>query len=402
MSEPKEIVYEYSRMVVPVGPIHPALKEPVNFRVTVSGEEILDVNLVLGHAHRGIELIAQERNIIQNLYLTERVCGICSHTHTTCYAQAIEEIKGIQIPDRASYLRALMFELERVHSHLLILGVMAYEIGFDTLFMQLFNTRETIMDLFEETTGNRVHHAMNVIGGVRWDLTPEMIKKGEDATNLIEESYVNIRTAFDDSSVKNRLKGIGKISLKEAKDFCLVGPTARASGLTMDIRRDDPYAAYGDLNDDYNLVVSNGLDCYARTEVRIRELMESINIIRAVIERLPSGEIRPKESAIRALKVPEGEAVSRVEAPRGELIYYVKTDGREGVKRLKVRTPSQANFAGIRSMMIGSEIADVPVIFASIDPCMSCTNRITVVDEEADEYRTVDLETLRRIKRLEK
>ena len=401
MSGAKEIEYEYSRLMIPVGPIHPALKEPVHFKITVSGEEIIDVNLVLGHAHRGIELLTQERNIIQNLYLTERICGICSHTHTTCFAQAIEEIKGIQIPVRASHLRALIFELERIHSHLLILGVMAYEIGYDTLFMQLFNTRETIMDLFEETTGNRVHHSMNVIGGVRWDLTPDMIKKVEDATKVIEDSYVNIETAFNDSSVKSRLKGVGSISLDSAKSYCLVGPTARASGLTMDIRRDDPYAAYGDLKGDYNLVVSNGLDCYARTEVRIRELMESINIIRAIIDRLPSGEIRPKESALRALKVPEGEAVSRVEGPRGELIYYVKTDGREGVKRLKVRTPSQANFAGIRSMMIGSEFADVPVILASIDPCMSCTNRITVVDEESNKYRITDLESLRRIKRLE-
>jgi len=396
MSEPKEIEFEYSRLVVPFGPIHPALKEPVHFKVTVRGEEILDVDLVLGHAHRGIELLAQERNILQNLYLTERICGICSHTHTTCYAQAIEEVKGIQIPERAAYLRALIFELERVHSHLLLLGVMAYEIGYDTLFMQIWNMREAVLDLFEEVTGNRVHHSMNVIGGVRWDLTPVMALRVSRVADGVEDAQRRIRTAFMDRTVKKRLVGVGVMSRADARASCLVGPTARASGLTMDVRKDDPYAAYSELKDDYSVVVSDGMDAMARVDVRVRELAESVNIIRAILGRLPPGEIRLKESPMRAVKVPEGEAVSRVEAPRGELIYYLRTDGNEGLRRLKVRTPSQANFAGIRQMMVGGELADVPVILASIDPCMSCTNRLTVVDEGAGRQMNVGLDELRR------
>ena len=260
LEKTRELKYEYSRLILPIGPVHPALKEPVHFKVTVKGEEIQDVALSLSHAHRGIEALAETRNIVQNMYLVERICGICSHTHTTCFVQAVEEIKDLQPPERALYLRTLIFELERIHSHLLWAGVMAYEMGFDTLFMYTWTAREKVLDLFEETTGNRVHHSMNIIGGVRWDLTPEMIQRTYRVVEDIEKACAFIWKSFQSRTAEKRLTGVGLLSTDDARSLCVVGPTARASGLTLDIRRDDPYAAYRDLKDSFSVALTQRPD----------------------------------------------------------------------------------------------------------------------------------------------
>ncbi|MBO3802260.1 MAG: nickel-dependent hydrogenase large subunit [Candidatus Brockarchaeota archaeon] len=379
--ETRELEYDYSRLVVPFGPVHPALKEPVHFKVFVKKEEVVDVGLRLGHVHRGIEALAETRNLVQAMYLVERVCGICSHSHTTCFVGALEEIGRIQPSERALYLRTLVFELERLHSHLLWLGIMAYEIGFDTLFMFAFNTREAVLDLFEEITGNRVHHSMNVIGGVRWDLDGRMVEKVGRSMSKVREAAQRIREIFQDKTVEERLSGVGLLDRGAAQELCTVGPTARGSGLKTDVRKEDPYAAYGALEGSFSIVTRTEGDAYARTEVRIFEIFETINMINEILARLPGGSIRPGETIIRSMnRVPQGEAVSRVEAPRGELLYYVRTDGKGGLRRLKVRTPTLANIVGLRQMLIGGEVADIPVVVASIDPCLSCTNRITVID----------------------
>lgn len=398
--ELKEVEYkEFTRFALPVGPVHPSLKEPIHLKVTVRREEILDVDLRLGHAHRGVEALAETRNLIQNLYLIERICGICSHSHTTCFVQAVEEIGGIQPSERALYLRTLIFELERMHSHLLLLGVMAYQIGFDTLFMYTWTTREKVLDIFEEVTGNRILHSMNIIGGVRWDLTDKMVEKLAKTMDDIEKDVYNIYSFFKDKTAEKRLSNVGFLSYDDARELCLVGPTARGSGLTFDVRKDDPYGAYSDLKDSFSVISKKEGDTYARVEVRILELFEAVNLTRTIIDRLPNGSISPKESAIRLMsKIPAGEAVSRVEAPRGELFYFARTDGRGGIKRLKVRTPTLANIIGLKRMLVGCEIADIPVVVASIDPCISCTNRITIIDQEKDETKVISLEELRRLK----
>ncbi|MEM2849986.1 MAG: nickel-dependent hydrogenase large subunit [Candidatus Bathyarchaeia archaeon] len=398
--ELKEVEYkEFTRFALPVGPVHPSLKEPIHLKVTVRREEILDVDLRLGHAHRGVEALAETRNLIQDLYLIERICGICSHSHTTCFVQAIEEIGGIQPSERALYLRTLIFELERMHSHLLLLGVMAYQIGFDTLFMYTWTTREKVLDIFEEVTGNRVLHSMNIIGGVRWDLTDKMVEKLAKTMDDIEKDVYNIYSFFKDKTAEKRLSNVGFLSYDDARELCVVGPTARGSGSTFDVRKDDPYAAYSDLKDSFSVVSKKEGDTYARVEVRILELFEAVNLTRTIIDRLPNGSISQKEGAIRLMgKIPAGEAVSRVEAPRGELFYYARTDGRGGIQRLKARTPTLANIIGLKRMLVGCEIADIPVVVASIDPCISCTNRITIIDQEKDETKVISLEELRRLK----
>lgn len=396
----KEAKVEYSKLHIPFGPIHPALKEPILLRVTVRSEEVVDVDLSLGHAHRGIESLAEKRNLIQTLYLVERICGICSHSHTTCFTQALEEIGGITPPERALYLRTLIFELERIHSHLLLLGVMAYEMGFDTLFMFTWNVREKVLDLFENTTGNRIHHSMNTLGGVRWDLTPQMMEKINIYMNDIEKSVKYIYDVFRDGTVEKRVCGLGVLNSSEAVKLCVVGPTARGSGVNIDVRKDYPYAAYNELKGDFSVIVKKDGDVYARIEVRILEILESINIVKAILDRLPEGPIRQKEDVFRLMrKIPEGEVISLVEAPRGELLHFVKTDGKGGLKRLKVRTPTFSNLLGLKSMLLECEIADVPVIAASIDPCISCTNRVIVVDQKTGESKIVDMNSLRRMVR---
>jgi len=396
-NEAKEIKVDYTRLRIPFGPVHPALKEPISLKVTVRKEEILDVDIRLGHVHRGIEALAENRNLVQTLYLVERICGICSHSHTTCFTQALEEIGGIKPSERALYLRTLIFELERMHSHLFVLGIMAYEIGFDTLFMFTWHVRESVLDLFEEITGNRVHHSMNTIGGVRWDLTPNLVEKVNDSLKKIEKSVNYIQEVFQDKTVEKRLCRVGVLSHNEAQELCVVGPTARGSEVNMDVRRDYPYAAYGELKDSFSVVLRDSADAYARTEVRILELFDSINLIRTILDELPNGPISKEESVLKLMrKIPEGEAISMVEAPRGELLYFVKTNGNEGLWRLKVRTPTIPNVFGLKPMLIGCEIADIPVTVASIDPCMACANRVTVVDQGKGKKKVINWENLRR------
>lgn len=395
--EVKKIEVDYTRLRIPFGPVHPALKEPVLLRVTVRREEVLDVDVVLGHVHRGIEVLAENRNLVQTLYLVERVCGICSHSHTTCYVQALEEIGGIQPPERALYLRTLIFELERIHSHLFLLGVMAHEIGFDTLFMFTWYVREKILDLFEKVTGNRVHHAMNTLGGVRWDLNQHMVDDIRATMKDLQKSVHRIYNFFQDKTVEKRLCDVGVLSKDDAERLCVVGPTARGSGVDMDVRRDHPYAAYTYLKDYFSVAVREKGDVYARTEVRLLELFESISLIQKVLEELPNGPIRVEDNVIRLMRrIPEGEVISLVEAPRGELLYFVKTDGKEGLRRLKIRTPTIPNVLTLKPMLVGCEIADIPVVVASIDPCMACANRLIVVDATTDSKKIVDMDFLRR------
>ncbi|MCS7114958.1 MAG: nickel-dependent hydrogenase large subunit [Nitrososphaerota archaeon] len=395
--ETKDVEVGYNRLRIPFGPVHPALKEPVSLRVTVRREEILDVDIVLGHVHRGIEALAENRNLVQTLYLVERICGICSHSHTTCYVQALEEIGGIKPSERALYLRTLIFELERIHSHLFLLGVLAYEIGFDTLFMFTWHVRESILDLFEKITGNRVHHSMNTIGGVRWDIDKTRVEELASTMKSLQKSVQQIYDFFQDKSVEKRLCNVGLLSGDEARRLCVVGPTARGSGVNMDVRRDHPYAAYNDLKGDFSIIVREKGDVYARTEVRILELFESINIIQKILEKLPEGPIRVEDNVIKLMRrIPQGEALSLVEAPRGELLYFAKTDGKGGLSRLKIRTPTIPNVLSLKPMLVGCEIADIPVVAASIDPCMACANRIVFVDVATEEERIIDGSVLRR------
>jgi len=379
--------------LVPIGPQHPALKEPENFMLTVDGEYVVDVRARIGYNHRGIEKAMEDRTYIQNLYIVERVCGICSDSHMTCYVQCVEEAMDLEIPERAEYIRVIVAELERIHSHLLWLGVAAHEIGFDTLFFYIWRDREVVMDLLELISGNRVNYAMPTIGGVRRDITPEMEKELRKGLKILyERTEYYKQICLNEKTILQRAVGVGILTPRQAVELCAVGPTLRASGIKSDVRADDPYIAYDRIP--FEVVTYDWCDVAARVMVRIDEVLEAIKMIEYCLDHMPRGPIRVKVPVM--MKVPEGEVVSRVEAPRGELIHYLVSRG--GIKpyRYKIRSPTLGNIPAVCEMLKGGYIADVPIVLAAIDPCFSCTDRIVFYDVGKDKRWVWTHEQLRR------
>ncbi len=389
--EGMKAVMPYPTIRIPFGPQHPYHIEPEYFMFEVDGERVIGVKPRIGYAHRGIEKATENRTFIQNLYLIERICGICSHAHTTCYTQAIEEILGAEIPPRARFIRTIIAELERIHNHYLWFGLASHEIGFDTLFMYLWRDREIVMDLLELVSGNRVHYAMNTIGGVRRDITPEIAEKIREGLDALEERMKYYKKiAMTEPTISKRTVGIGILKPKDAIALCAIGPTLRASGIKRDVRADDPYIAYDEIP--FKVITYDGCDVISRLFVRCDEVFESVNIIRYAMDHLPEGKIRIRVPR----RVPEGEAVSRVEAPRGELIHYVKTNGTTKPERYKIRSPTLGNIPSLCKMLVGEYIADIPAIMVGIDPCFSCTDRMTFVNVNNNKQWILSSEELRR------
>ena len=379
------------RMIVPLGPQHPALEEPESFSLLLEGERVAAATVALGYNHRGMEKAAEKRTYTQNIYLLERICGICSHSHSTCFVQTVEALAGVEIPKRAQYLRALVGELERVHSHLLWLGVAGHEIGFMTLFMYAWKDREIIMDILEMLTGNRINYGMNTIGGVRQDITPEQSEKIIEAVDQLEQrtEYYQ-KVVLQEETILLRLSGVGRLSREDALRLGAVGPVLRASGEPRDIRRDDPVGIYPEL--DFKVITDTGADVFGRSVVRVLELMESYKMIRQILKQIPEGPLTVRVPA----RIPAGEAISRYEAPRGEDAHYTRSNGTDKPERVKVRAPTLANLAAITNMIEGGYLADVPIIIAAIDPCFSCTDRmIRVKDASSGAENRMNWEGLR-------
>ena len=376
-----------------IGPQHPALKEPASFLFKVDGEVVVDVEPRIGYNHRGIEKAMEARTYIQNLYIIERVCGICSNAHQTNYCQTVEEVAGIQAPLRANYIRVFMSELERIHSHLLWVGVAAHEIGFDTLFYYVWRDREVVMDLLEMISGNRVNYAMNTIGGVRRDLSKDNFPKYHKMLDILGERtkfYANIAT--HEKTILDRAAGVGYLSKVDMKRLCGSGPNARASGVDYDVRRDLPHLAYDEVP--FNVITNDGGDVLANVLVRIGETIESVGMCKYVLDHLPEGPTREKFSPMA--KVPEGEAVGYFEAQRGELIHYFQSRGDVKPYRYKIRAPTLGNIPSLVEKLKGGYIADIPIVLAGIDPCFSCTDRMVFVDEDKGKTWDMDGEQLRR------
>jgi len=361
------------KVIIPIGPYHPLQEEPEFFRLYVDGEKVVDIDIVLGYVHRGIEELAEHKHFDQIPFLVERICGICSTSHPLAYVNAVEDLAKIKVPPRALYIRIIIAELERIHSHLLWLGLAGHFIGYNTVWMWAWKYREPVLDIFEMVTGNRNHYAMMKIGGVRRDIRDQdlpILKKTLDELAPAVDMFHG--AVMDDPVIQARLKGVGVLTKQQAIDWCVVGPTARASGVNIDIRRDDPYAAYNELS--WNVIVEKDGDVFAKTKVRILELYESINIIRQCLHKLPPGEI---DADVK--DIPAGEGIGRVEAPRGECFHYVKSDGTNRPVRHKIRAPSYMNVASNKVSVIGGTISDAALTLAAVDPCYCCTERVAVV-----------------------
>jgi len=354
--------------IIPFGPQHPVLPEPLHLNLKIEDEIVISATPAFGYVHRGLEKLVEIRDFRQMIQIVERVCGICSMIHALIYCQALEGLMGVLPPPRARFLRVIWSELHRLHSHLLWLGLFADAMGFESLFMQLWKVRERIMDINEATTGNRVIISVNVIGGVRRDLDGRQTSWIlSELAQVEKEINAMSRTILHDYTVQKRTRGKGVLSRTQAMELGCAGPTMRGSGVAQDMRMLG-YAAYGEL--DFAPVVEQDGDCYARSRVRFREVGQSIGLIRQAIDKLPAGDI-----SVPVKGRPEGEIVVRAEQPRGECLYYIKANGGKFLDRLRIRTPTFANIPALTAMLPGMELADVPVVLLSIDPCISCTER---------------------------
>ncbi|MCQ2751851.1 MAG: nickel-dependent hydrogenase large subunit [Coriobacteriales bacterium] len=359
------------RTIIPFGPQHPVLPEPVHLDLVLEDELVVDAIPRIGFVHRGLEKLVEKRDYTQFVYITERICGICSFGHSYGYSECIEQLMQIEVPPRAQYLRVIFHELSRIHSHLLWLGLMADAFGYEALFMHCWRLRETVLDIFERITGGRVIFSACNVGGFKREVSNNQLAGIVTELEKLQQEYKTISKAFlEDSSVKNRMVGIGYISKKDATMHSMVGPFARASGLAIDERL-DKVGAYGELSS-FVPVTSEDGDCYARCAVRIEEVNQSIAIIKELSGKIPDGEIMNKPKG----KIDKGAlAMTTLEQPRGQAFYYAKGNGTKFLERMRVRTPTSQNLSGLVAALQGCEFADVPVIILTIDPCISCTER---------------------------
>ena len=377
-NKPKELCENQFDYTFSIGPQHPTNKEPVRFQFYVEGEHIKDVAFRIGFNHRGIEKAIEMNNWTQNLYLIERICGICSGAHQVAYVTTAEKIgKYTQdIPERANYLRVLILELERIHSHILWYGVLAHDAGFDLMFQLTWRDRELVMDILEKLSGNRVNYSYQTIGGVRRDINIENVDNAlrdlKVLRNRVEEHY---KILENEKSFTERLKNIGYLSYKDAVKYNAVGPCARSTGIKFDARKNEPYAAYKNIP--FTIYTRNEGDIYSNLLVRLDETLESIDMCIYVLENLPKGDISIKVKP----RLPEGEATSRIEAPRGEDMHYIRSAGGTNPDRYKVRAPTLANIPSLIERFKGMQIADIPMIIRSIDPCIGCMERVTFIKD---------------------
>lgn len=356
------------RSVIPYGPQHPVLPEPIHLDLVIEDEKVIEAIPSIGFVHRGLEGLTVKRDFNEYLYVVERTCGICSFGHGLGYVETLEKIMNVEVPDRAKYLRTIWMELSRMHSHMLWMGLMADAFGFESLFYQCWRIREKVLDMLELTTGGRLIFSVNKVGGVLRDISEEQEKIILDTLDDIDtDVHVIYRTFMGDYSVQSRMKGCGVLTKIQAMELGCAGPFGRASGIRTDMRKMG-YEAYGDL--DFEPITSVFGDCYARCDCRIREVFQSIDLIRQAFSRLPSGDI-----AVPVRGNPKGEAFQRIEQPRGEAIYYIKASGKKNLDRFRMRTPTFANIPGLCQTLKGADLADVGLLIVTIDPCISCTER---------------------------
>jgi ech hydrogenase subunit E len=357
-----------ARTIIPFGPQHPVLPEPIHLDLVVEDEKVIEARPSIGFIHRGLEKLVEKKDYVEFVYIAERVCGICSFIHGQTYCQAVEAIMNVAVPPRALYLRTIWGELSRLHSHLLWMGLMADAVGFESLFMHSWRVRERVLNVIEATTGGRVIFGSCKIGGVRRDIDAAGLKSMLTELDGIERDIRDITTVFiNDNSVKKRLCGVGVLSRQDAHDLGCVGPTMRASGIAQDMRQLG-YAAFKDLP--VSPITRTEGDSYARCAVRCEELFQSLNLIRQAISKIPESEI-----AVKVTGNPNGEFIARTEQPRGEVAYCIKANGSKNLQRFRVRTPTFANLPALVKMLQGCDLADVPVLVLTIDPCISCTER---------------------------
>jgi ech hydrogenase subunit E len=359
------------RTIIPFGPQHPVLPEPLVLDLILEDERVVDAVPTIGYIHRGLEMMVERVEYTEMGFVAERICGICSFMHGMGYCVSLEAIMNVEVPERARWLRIIWAEISRVQSHLLWLGLGADAFGFENLFMHCWRMREEILDIFEKTTGGRIIHSVNRIGGVKRDVSDSELAAIVAKLEELGKAFEKTANVFGkDPSIRHRLAGVGVLTADDARAVDAVGPMARASGVVMDTRLSGTYG-YDQL--DFEPVTETAGDCLARVVVRMREVQQSIGLVRQAVDKMPKGESMPLENKPRGN--PVGETYTRLEQPRGEVLYYVKGNGTKNLERFRARTPTFANIPAMIKMVRGCDLADVPNIILTIDPCISCTER---------------------------
>ncbi|MEM4657356.1 MAG: nickel-dependent hydrogenase large subunit [Candidatus Methanosuratincola sp.] len=376
-------IEEAYQTLIPIGPYHPGVIEGQIVYVKVEGEQVVAADIKTGFHHRGIMKLIEQRGYNKGAFIAERVCGICSAAHGLAYITCTENLYEAEVPDRALYIRTLLVELNRMHSHLLWVGVVADVIGWKTGFMLTWGLRERVMDIIEAITGNRVNYGIWRMGGVSRDVPQELAEKAKRTVDdLRDECAKLLMLVADHPVVKSRLIGVGPLTKAQAYDGGAVGPVARASNWKIDVRADNPpHAVYDPKVISWEIITDDHCDTFGRTLVRVKELLVSCGIVSQCLEYLAktTGEIR-----IKPKTVPLGaEAVGLNEAPRGELAYYIRASDKDSSlpHSIRIRTPSYRNNAIIPLMLVGSNLADVPVVMGSTDQCLACTDRLEIINE---------------------
>jgi NADH-quinone oxidoreductase subunit D len=356
---------EHETTIVNMGPQHPSTHGVLRLVLKLDGETVLRLVPVIGYLHRGKEKLAEQRTYTMIIPYTDRLDYLASMYMNLGYVRAVEQLLGIETPERGKYLRTAVAELQRLASHLLWLGSFALDLGATTVFLYTFREREIVVDLFEKLCGARLTYNYMRFGGVAADCPPGWVDEVRDYLDLQQARLAEYEAILTDNPVfRVRTEGIGIISAQEALNYGLSGPTLRGSGVAFDVRKADPYDAYGEL--DFNVITAQEGDCFARYRVRMDEMRESLNIVRQCLPRLQvPGEVSAKLP--RVIKPPAGEAYARVEAPRGDFGVFVVSDGSASPVRLRFRSPSFANLSALDHMCRGMKLADVVAILGSID-----------------------------------
>lgn len=378
--------------VVPLGPLHITSDEPGHFRLFVDGEDIIDADYRMFYVHRGMEKLAETRMGYNEVtFLADRVCGICGYAHSVAYASSIENALGIVVPQRAHAIRSIMLETERLHSHMLNLGLVCHFTGFDSGFMQFFRAREKAMTLAELLTGGRKTYGINLIGGVRRDVLAEQRSR---TLALVAELRAEVQRLFEillaTPNFGPRVKGVGILDRKIARDYSPVGPVVRGSGYRRDTRVDHAFAGYGSVDLDIN--TGDGCDVQSRTMIRAAEIFDSLSLIEQLLDSTPAGPILNEDFVYKPYKF----ALGFTEAPRGEDIHWSMTGDNQKLYRWRCRASTYANWPVLRYMLRGNTVSDAPLIVGSIDPCYSCCDRMTVVDVRKETSRTIPYKEMER------
>ncbi|WP_318455874.1 hydrogenase large subunit [Photobacterium leiognathi] len=376
-----------SNRIVPVGPLHITSDEPGHFRLFVDGEDIVDADYRMFYVHRGMEKLAETRMGYHEVaQLTDRVCGICGFTHSVGYSNTIENALSVDVPFRAKMIRTVLLEVERLHSHLLNIGLSSHFVGFDSGFMQFFRVREKTMELAELLTGARKTYGMNLIGGVRRDFLKEQRLKGIAMVKEVRKTFSElVEVLLATPNIESRIAGVGILSKDIARDYSPVGPLIRASGFKRDVRivHGQSLESYGSMPIELQSM-ENG-DVQSRVMVRIREVFDSLNIVEYGLDHLPPGAILTEGFNY----VPNKFALGFTEAPRGENVHWSMTGDNQKLFRWRCRAATYANWPTLRYMLRGNTVADAPLIIGSLDPCYSCTDRVTIVDTKKKRSKTI-------------